>query len=143
MKRVLKFMGSLLSCVLIACLGCFIYISPVMAGAFGSQTLSVVTIAAQPDSPGSIDLTACPEFDQKIDLNNANIVAFTECQGFYPTLAKKIIENSPYEKVEDVLNISGLSDRQKDLLQSQLKNFKVSEPQVSLEMRMPPRTMMR
>lgn len=140
MKRFFRLISSLLSCFLLACLGCFIFISPVMAGTFESQGLPVMTIAAQPDS---IDLTACPEFDQKIDLNNANVVAFTECQGFYPTLAKMIIENSPYEKVDDVLNISGLSDRQKDLLQSQLKNFKVSEPQVSLEMRMPPRPMMR
>lgn len=140
MKKFLGFLSRLLSCFLMISLGCLIWMSPVMANSFKDTGSSVLAIVTQSDSP---ELSACPEFDQKIDLNNANIVAFTECQGFYPTLARQIIQNSPYEKVEDVLNISELSDRQKDLLQSQLKNFTVSEPQVSLEMRMPPRPMMR
>jgi photosystem II PsbU protein len=38
-----------------------------------------------------------------------------------------IIKNSPYEKVEDVLEIPGLSERQKELLQANLDNFIVTE----------------
>jgi photosystem II PsbU protein len=45
----------------------------------------------------------------------------------YPTLAGKIIQNAPYEKVEDVLEIPGLSDRQKELLQANLDKFTVTE----------------
>ncbi|NWF60519.1 MAG: hypothetical protein HXY43_14960 [Fischerella sp.] len=57
-------------------------------------------------------------------------------------MAKLIVTNGPYNKVEDVLEIPSLSDRQKQLLKSQLPNFKVSEPMVPLEMRMPPRPAM-
>lgn len=86
---------------------------------------------------------SCPEFDTKIDLNNANIIAFQDCRGFYPNLAKKIVLNSPYEKVEDVLEIPGLSERQKELLKSELVNFEVKPPVMRTEMRMPPRPALR
>jgi photosystem II PsbU protein len=85
----------------------------------------------------------CAESNVKIDLNNANANAFTDCPGFYPNLARLIIEHSPYQKVEDVLNIPELSDRQKDLLQANLNSFKVAESTVLLEQRMPPRPSMR
>lgn len=84
-----------------------------------------------------------PDFEEKIDLNNANIIAFKDCQGFYPSLAMLVIKNSPYQKVEDVLTIAGLSDSQKELLTGQLKNFTITEPKVPLEMRMPPRPVLR
>ncbi|MGB6295426.1 MAG: photosystem II complex extrinsic protein PsbU [Rivularia sp. (in: cyanobacteria)] len=86
---------------------------------------------------------SCPEFETKIDLNNANIIAFQDCRGFYPNLAKKIVLNSPYEKVEDVLQIPGLSERQKELLKSELVNFEVTPPIMRPAMRMPPRPALR
>lgn len=67
------------------------------------------------------------EFGKKIDLNNTNVRAFTQYRGMYPTLATKIVENAPYENVEDVLNIPGLSDRQKQILQANLDKFTVTE----------------
>ena len=67
------------------------------------------------------------EFGKKIDLNNTNIAAFQKYPGLYPTLAKKIIKNAPYKKVEDVLNLAKLSDKQKALLQANLGNFTVTE----------------
>lgn len=83
--------------------------------------------------------TSCAEFGAKIDLNNANIIAFQDCRGFYPNLAKIIVQHSPYEKVEDVLEIPELSERQKELLKSQLVNFEVKTPIMRPEMRMPPK----
>jgi photosystem II PsbU protein len=68
------------------------------------------------------------EFGQKIDLNNSDIRDFRELRGFYPNLASKIIQNAPYEKVEDVLEIPGLSERQQARLQANLDNFTVTEP---------------
>jgi len=65
-------------------------------------------------------------YGDKIDLNNTNISAFQQYRGFYPTLAKKIIFNAPYKDVEDVLNIKGLSERQKQRLQANLDNFTVN-----------------
>jgi len=69
------------------------------------------------------------EMGNKIDLNNTNIQAFRDLRGFYPTLARKIIENSPYEKVEDVLELPDLSERQKQRLKENLDQFIVTEPE--------------
>ncbi|BAQ60299.1 photosystem II 12 kDa extrinsic protein PsbU [Geminocystis sp. NIES-3708] len=63
------------------------------------------------------------EFGQKIDVNNSDIRDFRDLRGFYPTLASIIIQNAPYEQVEDVLLIPGLSDTQKERLQANLDNF--------------------
>lgn len=67
------------------------------------------------------------EFGKKIDLNNTNVRAFQRYPGMYPTLAKAIIQNAPYNQVEDVLKIVGLSDRQKEILQANLDNFTITE----------------
>ena len=66
-------------------------------------------------------------FGQKVDLNNTNVRAFQQFPGMYPTLAKKIVVNAPYKNVEDVLDLPGLSDRQKQLLQANLDKFAVTE----------------
>ncbi len=132
---------SLVVMITIIGIGLLTWVQPVIAANISTQPMN--PIAAKPQLTNANDNVACPDFEQKIDLNNANIIAFKNCQGFYPTLATLIIKNSPYQKAEDVLTIQGLNDRQKQLLKSQLKNFVVSEPRVSLEMRMPPRPVMR
>lgn len=68
------------------------------------------------------------EYGQKVDLNNSNVRLFRQFRGFYPTLASKIVDNAPYEKVEDVLDIPGLSERQKERLQANFDNFTVTAP---------------
>lgn len=85
----------------------------------------------------------CVDTGQKIDLNNANLMAFMDCPGFYPNLAQEIVQQGPYEQVEDVLNISGISNHQKHLLETNVDFFSVSTPVVPLEMRMPPRPSLR
>lgn len=137
MKRLIRWF-SLLSLIIITGLGLFGWSQSVAAAIYSRYPVPVLAAAS---SPSNAEI--CPEFEQKIDLNNANIVAFQDCWGFYPTLATMIVKNGPYQKVEDVLKISGLSDRQKALLKSQLKNFTVSEATMPLERRMPPRPMMR
>jgi len=67
------------------------------------------------------------EFGKKLDLNNTNVRAFQQYPGLYPTLAKIIIQHAPYQKLGDVLNIPGLSDRQKQILQTNLDHFTVTE----------------
>jgi photosystem II PsbU protein len=69
---------------------------------------------------------------KKLDLNNSNVSAFKRYRGMYPTLAKLVVANAPYQKVEDVLNIPGLTPQQKEILQSHLGDFTVTEPEVSL-----------
>lgn len=87
--------------------------------------------------------TSCIPIGEKIDLNNANAISFKDCPGYYPTLAKKIINNGPYESVEQVLNIRGLNLKQKKILEDKLDFFTVTEPKTDLATRMPPRPMMR
>ncbi|MGF1539658.1 MAG: photosystem II complex extrinsic protein PsbU [Pleurocapsa sp.] len=68
----------------------------------------------------------------KLDLNNSHVREFRQLRGFYPTLASKIIQNAPYDNVEDVLNIPGLSATQKERLQANLDRFIVTEPEASM-----------
>lgn len=67
------------------------------------------------------------EIKGKVDLNNSDVRDFRALRGFYPTLASKIIQNAPYDNVEDVLDISGLSEKQKERLQANLDNFVVTD----------------
>lgn len=124
-----------IACLVVIALGQLLWVPTELAEALPQLSVAVISDA---DTQA-----ACPEFEEKIDLNNANVVAFIDCRGFYPTLARLIVQNGPYATVDDVLKIQGLSAEQKNLLKAQLKNFTVSEPVVPLEMRMPPRPMMR
>ena len=67
------------------------------------------------------------ELIDKLDLNNSRVREFRRLRGFYPGLASKIIQNAPYNEVEDVLEIPGLSDSQLERLQANLDEFFVSE----------------
>jgi len=100
-------------------------------GKVPAQALNLTSIAL-PSLPVAVlnaaDAKLTPEFGAKIDLNNSDIRDFRDLRGFYPNLAGKIIKNAPYQEVEDVLNIPGLSDTQKERLQANLEKFTVTEP---------------
>jgi photosystem II PsbU protein len=137
---------SVISIIIVSCFGWWNWHQLAIAGNIHVQPLRITAIATQlPDREAADreDETACVEFGQKIDLNNANIIAFKDCQGFYPTLAKLIVTNGPYQTVEDVVKIPGLSDRQKELLTTYFDRFTVTESVVPLVMRMPPRPAIR
>ena len=68
----------------------------------------------------------------KLDLNNSDVREFRKLRGFYPNLASKIIQNAPYDAVEDVLDIPGLSERQVKRLQANLEQFIVTDPDPSM-----------
>lgn len=68
------------------------------------------------------------EVGQKIDLNNANVRAFLRYPGLYPNLAKMIVKNAPFKSVNDVFDMPGLTDRQKEVLQANLEKFTVTPP---------------
>ena len=68
----------------------------------------------------------------KLDLNNSNVREFRKLRGFYPSLASKIVQNAPYNEVEDVLEIPGLSDGQLERLQANLDEFFVTEMHPSM-----------
>ena len=128
---------SILCLMLVTCLGLFSWTQSSLAAGIDIQSIKI--LAAKTETP----MKLCAESNMKIDLNNANVNAFTDCPGFYPNLARLIVENSPYKRVEDVLNLPDLSERQKDLLKANLNSFEVAESTVPLEQRMPPRPSMR
>lgn len=85
-------------------------------------------VLAEVNLRNAADAKLATEFGKKIDLNNTHVRAFRQYPGMYPTLAGKIVQNAPYENVEDVLDIPGLSDRQKELLQANMDKFTVTDP---------------
>jgi photosystem II PsbU protein len=103
-----------------------------------AQALAVTTdgvwqpLAVTQSGSSVVDTKLGTEFGQKLDLNNSNVQAFTEYKGLYPKLARVIVQNAPYEKVEDVLEIPGLSEKQKETLRSNLDNFTVTPVEPAL-----------
>ena len=97
------------------------------ASNFTWRSVPILAVESQASLGNRADAKLATEFGKKIDLNNTNVRSFQKYPGLYPTLAKKIIANAPYENVEDVLSIEGLSDRQKEILQANLDNFAVTE----------------
>lgn len=134
MKR-LRIWLSIFCLTIIGCLGLFCQSPSSLAAEIDISSVRILAATKT--------ILLCAESDVKIDLNNANVNAFTDCPKFYPNLARIIVENSPYQQVEDVLNIPKLNNRQKDLLQANLNSFTVTESVVPLEQRMPPRPSMR
>lgn len=116
-------------------LGCLGFAAPqnAIAADLSNVTLSYSPVlAAEAPLRNRVDDKLATEFGQKIDLNNTNVRAFRRFPGMYPTLAGVVVENAPYEKIEDVLNISGLSDRQKEVLRGNLDNFTVTDVESAL-----------
>jgi photosystem II PsbU protein len=98
-----------------------------MALSWNSFEASPVLLAVEPRNRADDKLAT--EFGKKIDLNNTNIRAFMEYPGLYPTLARKIVQNAPFEKVDDVFDIPGLTERQIQTLRANLDNFTISAPE--------------
>ncbi|MBE9118932.1 photosystem II complex extrinsic protein PsbU [Lusitaniella coriacea LEGE 07157] len=90
-------------------------------------TLQSSPVLAVTDYRNPADAKLTTEFGQKIDLNNSHVRDFRSLRGFYPNLAGTIIQNAPYKNVEDVLDISGLSESQKKRLQANLDLFTVTD----------------
>ncbi|GAB4228418.1 MAG: hypothetical protein Kow0049_09410 [Stanieria sp.] len=121
MKRLIGILATL--CVLVTSWG--------VTGVAQAQALSLSSFNLQSSSILAVRRNVADdklsEIQGKLDLNNSDVRDFRGLRGFYPTLASKIIKNAPYEKVEDVLSIPGLSESQKERLQANLDNFVVTE----------------
>ena len=121
---------SVFSVILVACLGLLSWFQPVQAALLDGSSRSIIFAAELRENAADAKLGS--EFGQKIDLNNANITAFAQYQGLYPTLARMIVRNAPYKSLDDVLEIPDLSDRQKDTLKSNFDNFTVTDVETAL-----------
>ena len=106
------------------CLTCFVGVSQqAMAASVNSSLVLAATPAAGDIITNSADNKLGTDFGKKIDLNNTNVRSFRKYAGLYPAIAKKVVDNAPYKAIEDVLNIPGLSEKQKETLTANLNNF--------------------
>jgi photosystem II PsbU protein len=79
-----------------------------------------------------VDDKLATDYGQKIDLNNSSVRKFRAYRGLYPTLAALIAQNAPYDSVDEVFDIPGLTDAQIQVLKDNLDNFVVTEPDPAL-----------
>ncbi|WP_035985454.1 photosystem II complex extrinsic protein PsbU [Leptolyngbya sp. KIOST-1] len=101
---------------------------PISGADLYSAPLEAMTWLAAAPPQNAVDAKLKTEYGAKLDLNNANVQGFRKYPGLYPNLARKILLNAPYESVEDVLDLPGLSDQQIDILRANLDNFTVTVP---------------
>lgn len=116
--------------LIMGCLGWLGQTQAAMAANLSSLTFNAPVVALE--FRNVMDDKLNTEFGRKIDLNNTNVRAFMDYPGLYPTLARVILENAPFENVDDVLDMPGLTQRQKEVLQANLSNFTVSPPESAL-----------
>jgi photosystem II PsbU protein len=106
------------------CLACLFGVTQqAMAATWNSSMVLASSPTTGEEIRNSADSKLSTEFGKKIDLNNTNVRAFRKYPGLYPTLARKVVDNAPYKSVEDVLNIAGLSEKQKETLNANLDKF--------------------
>ena len=102
--------------------------APALAGSAGLFNVSAPVLARV----NTADAKRKELIRGKLDLNNSDVREFRRLRGFYPSLASKIIQNAPYESVEDVLDIPGLSSTQAERLQANLDEFVVTDIEASM-----------
>jgi photosystem II PsbU protein len=115
--------------VVLGCLGWMGTPQPALALGWNSLDFHAASIVAVAEPRNRADDKLATEFGKKIDLNNTNIRAFMDYPGLYPTLARKILQNAPFEKVDDVFDMPGLTERQVETLRANLDNFTLSAPE--------------
>jgi len=126
MRRLVRLLA--VFCLLVSCLGVFGLPQQAMAANLtGATVRSSALLAVEAPLRNRADDKLATEFGKKIDLNNTNVRAFRKYPGLYPTLARKVVDNAPYQKVEDVLEIPGLSDSQKQKLKANFDNFTITD----------------
>ena len=133
MKRLVRLLTML--CVLVGCLGWLGVSQSAMAAnppALPGSIAAAPALLAVEDVRDVVGEKLASEFGKKVDLNNSSVRAFRQFQGMYPTLAGVVVKNAPYDKVEDVLKIPGLTAHQKEILQANLGNFTVTDVEAAL-----------
>lgn len=136
MKRFLRLLT--IVGMVIGCLGWLGVPQNALAATLPQAPLQVSSMVSMPKLLAAEDLRDVigdklrTEYGKKIDLNNTNVRAFRQYPGLYPTLAGLIVKNAPYESVEDVLDLPGLTARQKEILQNNLDKFTVTDVEQAL-----------
>jgi len=82
-----------------------------------------------PVAARAAELPPVKHLDTPIDVNNTILRNYRQLPGFYPTLARILVKNAPYKSLEDMLQISGLTEQQKALIKANAENFVFGEYQ--------------
>jgi len=113
------------------CLGC-LGLPPFQQAYAGNLSLtawpSASILAVEPRKLNKADKKLAEIGGEKLDLNNSPLRSFRKYRGMFPTIAAMIVDNAPYETVEDVLKIPDLTEGQKKLLEANIDNFTVTPP---------------
>lgn len=112
----------------IGCLGWLGLPQPASAAPLGRLTVNALPVLVA-EARNRADDKLATDFGKKIDLNNTNVRAFAQYPGLYPTIATLILKNAPFDSVDDVLEIPGLTDRQVDVLKANFDKFTISPPE--------------
>ncbi|MGF1568109.1 MAG: photosystem II complex extrinsic protein PsbU [Nodosilinea sp.] len=113
--------------------GLWVGLSPTPPALAANLTGASGMVLLAASSPGNaVDAKLGTEYGDKLDLNNANVQSFRKFPGLYPTLASKILLNAPFDSVDDVLDIPGLSEQQISILRANLDNFAATMPDPAL-----------
>ncbi len=75
------------------------------------------------------ELPRVRHLDTPIDVNNTILRNYRQLPGFYPTLARILVQHAPYKSLEDMLQIPGLTEEQKALIKANAENFVIREYQ--------------
>ncbi|MEL7512109.1 MAG: photosystem II complex extrinsic protein PsbU [Cyanobacteria bacterium J06554_3] len=102
------------------------------SSANAAMGITVLANAGGEELRNSIDDKLATAYGNKIDVNNTNIASFRKYRGLYPTIAGKVVSNAPYDSVEDILNIPGLKEVERDRLQKNIDIFTISAPDPAL-----------
>ena len=105
---------------------------PAQALGLNGTAMNAITLLAERPLRNAVDAKLSTEYGSKLDLNNTNVQNFRKYPGLYPTLAGKIVQNAPFNRVEDVLDMPGLTDKQVQVLKDNLDNFTVTVPDPAL-----------
>jgi len=104
---------------------------PAQASALSSITFHPEAIVVA-ETRNAVEAKLKGGFSEKLDINNAAVRAFSKYPGMYPTIATIVIKNAPYSKVEDVLKIPNLTAKQKEILEANIGNLIVTDPDAAL-----------
>lgn len=129
MKRLASLLVVLM--MMVGMLGWLDVSNPAHAARFDGLTVGPSPVLAV-ERRNAVEEKLVTKFGEKIDLNNSNVRAFIQFPGMYPTLAGMIVSNSPYESVDDVFDLPGLTDQQKSVLNRYKDRFIVTDPAIPL-----------
>lgn len=136
MKRGIKqVLGGLMAVGILMSALLFGNVQPVLALQLSPDSMTGMALLANAggrELRNSVDDKLATDYGNKIDVNNTNIASFRKFRGLYPTIAGKVVSNAPYDAVEDVLSIPGLSAVERDRLEKNIDIFTISAPDPAL-----------